>query len=499
MFIKQNLKLINCFFYNILVLAFFTFLNITNVVANNLANKTLETVEPGVLTIGTNATFFPFEFVDQNGEISGYDVDLAKIIATKLGYKIKIKDMAFDALIPSIGNKIDIAIAAITKTSDREKIVSFSLPYFTATQFVLTKKTRIIENESHFKNLKIATQLDTTAQILVDELEAKLNQKLSKTYNDYVTMVNDLLNDRVDVVVCDEYTALNFEKLHSTQLKATSGKLFNWPEEFYCVVCSKQNQHLLNEINFQIEQIKNSEIQNQLMEKLKNYNDVSLKLNDRSIFSQFKTAFLDNDRWQLYLNGLKITLQITIFSAIIGLIFGMLLVLMQLLNYKVLILISRSIVDIIRGTPLLVQLLILWLVVLKTIQSSIFVSVVAFGLNSAAYVCEILRGGLNAVDKGQTEAGLAMGFNKLQTIFYIVLPQGIKNSIPPLGNEIVSLLKETSIVGYIAITDLTRVADQIRSSTYQAFMPLLIVALIYFTLTKTISILLKILERKLSN
>ena len=141
---------------------------------------------------------------------------------------------------------------------------------------------------------------------------------------------------------------------------------------------------------------------------------------------------------------------------------------------------------------------ILWFIVFKNFKSAILIAIVAFGLNSAAYVCEIVRGFIKAVDRGQTEAGLAMGFTPLQTLIYIVLPQGLKNSIPALCNEVVSLLKETAVVGYLSIVDLTRAADLVRASTYQAFMPLVIVAIIYFIITKFASFLLNLLERRLS-
>ena len=131
-------------------------------------------------------------------------------------------------------------------------------------------------------------------------------------------------------------------------------------------------------------------------------------------------------------------------------------------------------------------------------KNAILVAIIAFGLNSAAYVCEIVRGSMKAIDKGQTEAGLSLGLNYMQTLINIILPQGLKNSIPALCNEIISLLKETAIVGYVAIVDLTRAADLVRASTYQAFMPLIIVAIIYFVITKTTSLLLNLLERKLN-
>ena len=192
----------------------------------------------------------------------------------------------------------------------------------------------------------------------------------------------------------------------------------------------------------------------------------------------------------------------TFFAAILGFVLGAILAILKLIKNKkgkrsFIANIARLYISVIRGTPVLVQLLILWLVVLKNFKSGTFVAIVAFGLNSAAYVAEILRGGITSVDIGQTEAGYAMGFSKIQTMMYIVLPQGLKNSIPALCNELISLIKETAVVGYVALTDLTRVAFSISASSYQTFMPLMGAAVLYYSVTKITSLILEFIERRL--
>ena len=153
--------------------------------------------------------------------------------------------------------------------------------------------------------------------------------------------------------------------------------------------------------------------------------------------------------------------------------------------------------DIIRGTPSVLQLLIMWFIVMKNSQNGVLVASLSFGINSGAYVSEIVRAGILAVDKGQTEAGRSLGLSRAQTMIYIVIPQAIKNVLPPIGNEFIVLLKETAIVGYVSLTDLTRAANQITSRTYEAFMPLIGAAVIYFTVIKILTILLDKLERRL--
>lgn len=473
----------------------------------------IKTLTPKTLIVGTNATLKPFEYIDETtNKITGFDINFIKKIAENLGLKIKIHDMAFEALIPSVGSKIDIAIAAITKNPEREQIVNFSKPYYKTKQFVLTKNNTQIENLNQLSKLKIATQIGTSAQELSTQLLKDNNQNPGnlKTYNDYITMVNDLKNNAFDAIILDMDSAKIYQKMNSDELKVIDGSVFGWEEEQYCIACSKQNEILLNSLNTQIENLKLSPFFENLINKFITNNAkteesklaVKSKPNTNSIKNQFETAFLKNDRWQLYLNGFAVTMQITLFAAILGLSLGVILALAQVVKinkcFKIIKILAKTYVDLIRGTPLILQLFILWFIVLKNFQNAIMVAIIAFGLNSAAYVCEIVRGAINAIDRGQTEAGLALGLNSIQTLTYIVLPQGLKNSIPALCNEIVSLLKETAVVGYIAIVDLTRAADLVRASTYQAFMPLIIVAIIYFIITKTASFLLNLLERKLS-
>lgn len=220
------------------------------------------------------------------------------------------------------------------------------------------------------------------------------------------------------------------------------------------------------------------------------------------VSEKFVMAFIEGDRWKLYLRGLGVTIEIAILAAVIGMAIGTVVALMRLSvkrNGKKTIwsLIAGAYIDIIRGTPSVLQLLIMWFIIMKNSNNGVLVAVLSFGINSGAYVSEIVRAGILAVDKGQTEAGRSLGLSKAQTMIYIVIPQAIKNVLPPIGNEFIVLLKETAIVGYVSLTDLTRAANQITSRTYEAFMPLIGAAVIYFTLIKILTILLDKLERRL--
>ena len=233
--------------------------------------------------------------------------------------------------------------------------------------------------------------------------------------------------------------------------------------------------------------------------------DTSVQNARLSFVDKLKQSFIDNDNYQYLLKGLGNTLLITFFAVIIGILIGFLIAIVRtshdrngslpLLNG-----ICRLYLTIIRGTPVMVQLLIIYYVILANINTSkILVAVVAFGLNSAAYVAEIVRSGIMAVDIGQFEAGRSLGLNYNQTMRSIILPQAVKNILPALCNEFISLLKETSISGYIGLMDLTKGGDIIRSTTFQAMIPLISVAIIYLVMVVGLSKIVGILERKLRN
>ncbi len=231
---------------------------------------------------------------------------------------------------------------------------------------------------------------------------------------------------------------------------------------------------------------------------------------------RFYINFIKDDRWMYITEGLKVTLTVTLFSVLIGIVLGFLIAMVRvtydrtgkkLLQWTgigdavlwLFNLFAKLYLTIIRGTPVLVQLLIIYFVIFGSVDiDKTIVAVIAFGVNSAAYVAEIFRGGIMSIDIGQTEAGRSLGFSYWQTMWYIVLPQAFKTVLPTLGNEFIVLLKETSVASYIALQDLTKGGDIIRSRTYDAFFPLIAVALIYLVLVMIFTKLVSMLERRLA-
>ena len=221
-----------------------------------------------------------------------------------------------------------------------------------------------------------------------------------------------------------------------------------------------------------------------------------------SLSTQFYKAFIRNGRWLLYVKGLGNTLEVTLFAALIGVVLGTLACLFNLQRNKkgkrtIGSYIAYVYIDVIRGTPTMIQLLIMWNVIMASSKNKILVACMAFGINSGAYVAEILRGGIQSVDEGQMEAGRSLGLTRNMTMMYVVLPQAFKNCFPSLLNEFITLLKETSSAGAVGLTELTHAADQVSSATYQYMMPLLGAAVMYFVVVKILSFLFGILERKL--
>lgn len=220
---------------------------------------------------------------------------------------------------------------------------------------------------------------------------------------------------------------------------------------------------------------------------------------------RFIINFIADDRWKYIWDGLWVTLEVTFFAVIIGIVLGFMIAIVRSTHdktgkLKVLNAICQVYLTVLRGTPVVVQLLIIYFVIFGSVDiNKVLVAILAFGLNSGAYVAEIFRSGIMSIDNGQFEAGRSLGFNYAQTMIYIIMPQAFKNVLPALGNEFIVLLKETSVSGYIALQDLTKGGDIIRSRTYDAFMPLIAVALIYLVMVMIFTKLVNMLERRLRN
>ena len=229
----------------------------------------------------------------------------------------------------------------------------------------------------------------------------------------------------------------------------------------------------------------------------------------------FEKTFIYQDRWKFFLDGLLATLRIAFFAALLGVLLGFLVAAIRSTHdtrltgrkcknfgdgvIKVLNVLCNIYITVIRGTPAVIQVMIMYFIIFANSRNKEFAAVLSFGINSGAYVAEIVRSGIMSIDKGQFEASRSLGFGYTSTMFHIILPQAFKNILPALGNEFIVLIKETSMAAYVGISELTYVGNLIRSRTYEAFFPLIAVALIYLAIVLLLSFLLKKLERRLRN
>lgn len=212
----------------------------------------------------------------------------------------------------------------------------------------------------------------------------------------------------------------------------------------------------------------------------------------------FEKCFIRDDRYKLLLSGIGVTIKVSLLAVIIGILIGMLIAMCNLSKGKLLKAIGGVYTDVIRGTPSVTQLMIIYFVIFATVNlDKWIIAAIAFGINSGAYVSEIIRGGILSVDHGQTEAGRSLGLNAFQTMTRIVIPQAVKNIFPALCNEFIVLIKETAIVGYVGLMDIQKAGDFIKSATFEAFMPLVGIAIIYYVLIKILTLSLRQIENQL--
>ncbi len=213
--------------------------------------------------------------------------------------------------------------------------------------------------------------------------------------------------------------------------------------------------------------------------------------------NSFYLSIIKSSRYMMLVRGLAVSIEITVIACVIGVVLGILLAICRIKGKGALYTFASAYISVIRGTPMVVQLIIVYYIILQDALPPIVSASFAFGLNSAAYVAEIIRSGIQSIDRGQTEAGRSLGLNNRQTMLSIILPQAVKNVLPALGNEFIVLLKETSIAGYIAITDVNKASMQIIAGTYDAYFAPLFVAYLYFVLTTTLAAGVNKFERRL--
>lgn len=453
-----------------------------------------------VIDIGTSADFPPYEYYEGD-EIVGIDPDIIKAIGEYMGAEVKLHDMDFNTIIASIqSGKVDGGAAGFTVTEERKKSVDFTDSFAKTSQVVIVRKDTDIKEVDDLNNDKaIGTQLGTIGDTLAKD---DFGEENVNSFNKVPDAILSLKSKKIDAVILDKHSAENF-----ISANADLG-LIDTPylEEEYAIAVSKDKPELLASMNEAIAALKESGEIDKIMDKYQGSEETE---EASGIFGRFKSTIIDNGAYKYLIDGLKTTLIVTFFALILSFILGLIIALVReaSLNIdqgqgglgsvliKILDKIFALFVSIIRGTPSTIQLLIMFNVILVNIDNLMLVAVISFALNSSAYMAELFRGGINSVDKGEREAARSLGLSNLQTMKKVVMPQAIKNSLPALGNEVITLFKETSISGFIGLADLTRGASIVISQTFDAATAYFTAAIIYLIIVLIIEKVFKQFEK----
>ena len=455
-------------------------------------------------TIGTDPTFPPFEYRDNTtGQISGFDVELIKAIGRQAGHPIELVALPFDGIIPALqARSIDAAISAITITGERARAIDFSRPYFEAGQAIVVRDNG--PNLSQLEQLKgrrVAVQIGTTGAIAA----ARVPGAQVSSFDSTPLALQELANGNADAVVSDVPAILYaIKQAHLSGLRI-AGEHFS--TEYYGIALPT-NSPIEGPVNAALGALIQNGHYAHLYRQWLGSEPPVLPLSAPAL-QQTISPISGLDLGQLaqnLLRGAGITLLLTVLSFSFGLIGGTGVAMLLQAPWPLAHRLCRIYIDFFRGTPMLVQLFLIYFGLPALIQSldiaftieRLPAAVTALSLNVAAYLAEVLRSGIESIDRGQWEAADALGFSPLERMRFVIAPQAIRRVLPPLANEFITLIKDTSLAAVIGFDELFRQGQLMVATTYRAFEVYIAVALVYLVMTTSASLLFKRLERKLS-
>ena len=474
------------------------------------------------LRIGMEAAYAPFNWTqddDKNGAVkiegtnqyaNGYDVQIAKQVAKALGKKPLVVKTSWNGLIPALtSGKLDMIIAGMSPTAERKKEIAFSNSYYTSEPVVLVNKDGSYANAKtlkDFKGAKITSQQGVYLYNLISQLTGA---KQETAMGDFAQMRQALESGVIDGYISERPEALTAESAHSKFKMIQFKKGFEVNEEDATIAIGmRKNDNRLEQVNAAITKISTKD-QVALMDKMIQNQPVETDTSkDKTTFFGQVTKIL-KDNWPQFLRGAGLTLLISITGTIAGLIIGLLIGVYRTAptaKNKALALLQTLFgwflnvyIEIFRGTPMIVQSMVIYYGTAQAFGVSIDRTIAAIfivSINTGAYMSEIVRGGIFAVDKGQFEAATALGMTHNQTMRKVVLPQVVRNILPATGNEFVINIKDTSVLNVISVVELYFSGNTIATQTYQYFQTFTIIAVIYFVLTFTVTRILRYVERR---
>ncbi|MBF2049718.1 MAG: ABC transporter permease subunit [Elainella sp. C42_A2020_010] len=461
--------------------------------------------QPRTLTVAVEPVYAPFEFKAPNGELQGFDIDIIRAIGEAADFQVEFQSIAFDGMIPALqAGTVDAAVGAMTITPERAKAVSFSRPYFKAGLAIATPENASdIDSLDDLRGKRVAVQIGTTGAKAV----AAIPDAEVRTFNAAVLTLQELQNGNVDAAVNDAPVMLYAIKTGNLAGIRVNSQLLT--EEFYGIP-TPLNSPNLELINRGFTTILENGTYRQLYQKWFNAEPPELPATapgiEQATANRVESLSVIQSALPVLMWGALITLQLTALSAVLGLIGGSLLGIARLSKVPLLRWAARAYIEFFRGTPLLVQIFMVYFGIPAIMQqlgvefslNRFVAAVAALSLNCAAYVAEIVRGGIQSIDVGQTEAAHSLGLGETQTMRYVIFPQAIRRMLPPLGNVFISLLKDTSLVAVIGFEELFRQGQLIVAANYRPFELYALVALIYLALTLLSSQVFSYLERQMN-
>lgn len=475
-----------------ILIAFFMMLVGSNQVSAATDNSLQNVKDKGTLVLGTSPDYPPYEFqttVNGDDKIVGFDISIAQKIAKDIGVKLVIKKMDFDSLLVGLEtNKIDMVISGMNPSDDRKKSIDFSDVYYNGKQMMLVNKT----DEDKYKTLNDFSGLSVGAQ--TGSLQYTMSKEQIKNVNiKGLAKVTDLIlalkSGKVAGVAMEEPTAKAYAQNDSSLAVVNPGFISAPDARGAAAGFAKNSDTLVAAVNKSIKEIKKKNLINTTyLPEASNY--LTKNTSDNTMIHY----------WKYFAKGIGYTLLITAVSVIVGVILGTLLALMRLGKNKVIKVIAVSYIEFVRGTPLMIQVMFVYFGIGMLVNiPALIAGIIAVSLNSGAYIAEVIRSGISSVDDGQMEAARSLGLSQKETYQSVIIPQALKNIWPALGNEFITLIKESSIVSIIGVTDLIYQMKMVQSATYKGIAPIFVAMLIYFVLTFSLSKLLNYFEGKMKH
>ncbi|MBD6614596.1 ABC transporter permease subunit [Komarekiella sp. 'clone 1'] len=481
------------------LLTMFAVMLVISIAGHSNPLQAVSSIGKDTLTLITSPDYPPYEFYDTKGgdrQIVGFDIDIANTLAKELGFKLKVMESDFNGLIPALqANRADFVMAGMTPTPERQKNVDFSIIYYEAKDTIVAPKNSNLKQPKDLSGKKVGVQLGTIQEQNAQKIAQKVAGIQLKQLNKVPEVVQEIKSGRIDAAIVEDTVAKGFAQANPDlefnviPSEEASGSAIAFPK----------GSSLVEPFNKVLQQMKDKgELAKLATKWFSQKTTVDTASSTKSGLNlDFRRILPDIP---FILQGIPLTLLFTLLSVSLGLIWGTVLSLLKITGIKPLTWLANAYTSVFRGTPLLLQLALVYYATPQLTGydiSALEAGVLTFTLNSGAYMSETIRGGIQAVDKGQSEAALSMGVPYWLMMWDVILPQALKNILPALVNETIGLLKDSALVSTIGVVEILRSAQIVGANKYIYFEPLLFAGLIYYVLVMGLTFGASALEKRL--